>query len=235
MKERVFAICSGNGGVGRSTLAAALAFEAASEGQNTILLDACGPSRACDLLLGLESTVAFDLCDVLSGEAPLEYALCRAPQRENLRYCCASLDGVPFREVAGAALALRSLCDVLVVDLPAGELALETGLLAEDDVRVLIARPDDVSLRATENLLMRLAGEKGKAEAFLNRMRRESVKKGIQYDEDTASQILDRRFLGCLYEDDAMAARVGKGRSRFPLAAIGDGQLVRAVRAVLKA
>ena len=65
---KIWAVCSGSGGVGKTTLALALAIGAAQHGKRTILLDASGVSRSCDLLLGLESVITIDLGDVLSQQ-----------------------------------------------------------------------------------------------------------------------------------------------------------------------
>lgn len=234
MDKRIFAVCSGSGGVGKSTLAVALALGAASAGHDTILLDAAGPARSCDLLLGLENAVSLDLGDVLCGEADMEHTLVRVPAQERLRFCCTSLwRDAPFSEFMGAALALRSMCGTLVIDLPSGQIADEAGLLGERDMRVLLARPDDASLRVTERLLALAAGGSADTRLVLGRVRRELVRRGQQYDTDAVQQILDRPVLGVIPEDETMAARVGKGR-RFPFMPAADGQLSRLVRELLK-
>ena len=234
MKKRVFAVCSGNGGVGKSTFALALAMNAASAGMQTILLDASGASRSCDLMLGMESVVALDLTDVLCGQASLSHALYRVPQRDKLLFCCTSLLGnVPFSEFAGIVLALRSMCDVLVIDLPTGELALADGMLGEDDARICLARPDDASLRSTERVLMRISGEKAQRHVILSRVKREAVKKGFQYSEETAGQILDSVIAGCIFEDDELAAKVGKKQASFLSTGRARAQLDQAIRRLL--
>ena len=235
MANRVFAICSGTGGVGRSTLSAALAMRAAASGRETVLLDASGVSRSCDLLLGVESAVTLDLADVLSGQASLERALCRAPQQPKLRYACASLFGSsPIGELAGAALALRSMADAMIVDLPAGELLLGAGLLSEGDVRVVLARPDDASLRAAERMLALCAGERARSCVVLSRVTREQEKRGRQYGAEAAAQILDARPLGAIEEDEAMAAEVGRGKRRLLFGGAARAQLDRIADALLK-
>ena len=235
MEKRVFALCSGSGGVGKSTLALALACEAAAAGMQTILLDANGVSRSCDLMLGMESVVTTDLVDVLSGQASLQHALYSVPQRDKLRFCCTSLlSNIPSNEFAGVMLALRSMCDVLVIDLPTGDPALVTGLLGEEDVRVFLARPDDSSLRAVERMLMLTADEKAGSTVVLCRVKRELIKKGFQYAEETAAQILDRPIAGCIWENDAMAAKIGKRNAWFSIAGSARAQLDQIIRNLLK-
>ena len=234
MKKRVFAVCSGSGGVGKSTFALAVAMGAASSGMQTILLDASGASRSCDLMLGMESIVALDLTDVLSGQASLSHAIYRVPQRDKLQYCCTSLLGsIPFGEFAGIVLALRSMCDILVIDLPTGELALADGLLGEDDARICLARPDDASLRSMERIWMRISGEKAQRHIILSRIKREAVKRGLQYSEETAAQILDSLITGCVFEDEDLAAKVGKERAGFLPTSRARAQLDQIIRKLL--
>jgi len=61
---KIYAVCSGCGGVGKTMIALSLAVSAAKRGKRTILLDASGVSRACDLALGLENVVVLDMADV---------------------------------------------------------------------------------------------------------------------------------------------------------------------------
>ena len=216
-------------------LALALACEAASAGMQTILLDANGVSRSCDLMLGMESVVTTDLVDVLSGQASLQHALYCVPQKDKLRLCCTSLLGnIPLNEFAGAMLALRSMCDVLVIDLPTGDPALVSGLLGGEDMRVFLARPDDSSLRAVERMLMLTADEKAKSAIVLCRVKRELIKKGFQYAEETAAQVLDRPITGCIWEDDAMAARIGKRNAWFSFAGSARAQLDQIIKNLLR-
>ena len=233
----VFAVCSGSGGVGKSTLALAIALGAAAAGKQTILLDASGSARSCDLMLGLESAVALDLVDVLCSQANIDHALYIVPQQPALRFCCASLmDDTPISELSGAILALRSLCDVLVIDLPTGRAALETGLLGEGDARIVVARPDDISLRAAERVMMLCSGERATCHLVVNRYSREQEKRARQYGQDAVRAILDRPILACIPEDGEMAAQVGKGKGK-PLLFAGAARaaLDRMVKELLRA
>ena len=127
---KIYAVCSGCGGVGKTMIALSLAVSAAKRGKRTILLDASGVSRACDLALGLENVVVLDMADVANRQAGLEAALYKAPKYENLRFACASLyDDVPVTELTSTMLALHSLCDVLVIDCQTGHFAMGRELL----------------------------------------------------------------------------------------------------------
>ena len=107
---KIWAVCSGSGGVGKSTLALSLAVGAAKAGKKTILLDASGISRSCDLTLGLESIVVLDMVDVIARQADIQAALYRVPRHDGLRFACASLhEGVPVSEISTIKPALCAL------------------------------------------------------------------------------------------------------------------------------
>lgn len=202
---KIWAVCSGSGGVGKSMIALSLAVGAANMGRRTVLLDASGVSRSCDLALGLESVVVLDMVDVVSQQTDIESALYRVPRHLNLRFASASLyDSVPIQELSSALLALHSICDVLVIDLPTGQADLGAGLLGEQDVRIMVTRPDDASIRACERVIMRMQGERVEHVLAINRINRERLRKGTQYDAQTVQSILDCRLIGCIPEDSSI-------------------------------
>lgn len=228
---KIWAVCSGSGGVGKSTIALSLAAGAAKEGKRVVLLDASGISRSCDLLLGMESIVVFDMVDVVSRQADMEAAVYRVPGHEGLRFACASLqDSIPVAELASAMLALHSMCDILVIDLPTGQTDLGADLLREGDERIVITRPDDASIRAAERIMMRCVGESVGTSLVINRISRERVKRGYQHSQDAVQMTLDRMAIGCIPEDAAIAAAQCRGIPAIEC----DGPARTALRDLLK-
>lgn len=210
---RIWAVSSGNGGVGKSTVALSLAAGAAKNGKKTILLDASGLSRSCDLILGLESVVVLDMLDVLREQSGIEAALYPVARYENLRFACASLyDDVPVSEFSSIVLALNTLCDILVIDLPTGQADLGREILREDDRLMCIVRPDDASIRATERLLAR-APSVCACSLVVNRMSKEKARQKIHYTCEAVESLLDCGAVACIPEDASIPLSEKQGRA----------------------
>lgn len=211
---KIWAVCSGSGGVGKSMIALSLAAGAAKAGRKVILLDTSGISRCCDLILRLESVVTLDMLDVLRNQVGMESALCDVPQYPNLRFACASLyDDVPVAELSGMILSLNAMCDILVVDLPTGQADLGRGVMRAGDERLLITRPDDASIRAAERLMTRCTGDPAADSLVINRVSAERLRRRTQHAQGTVESLLDRAAIACIPEDVSIPASEQRGRA----------------------
>jgi len=228
---KIFAVCSGSGGVGKSTIALSLAVGAAKAGSQTILLDASGVSRSCDLIMGMESVVALDMMDVLGGQVGIQSALYPSARHERLRFACASLyDSVSASDLAGIVLALQTLCDVLVIDMPSGQIDPGLGVMKCGDERLVVTRPDDASIRAAERMMERAAHDQAGTCLVINRMSRDQIKRKTQYDQETVQAVLDRVAIGCIPEDSGIADAARRGKSAIE----SDGPAKAALHGMVK-
>lgn len=215
---KIVAVCSGCGGAGKSTTAVSLAVGAAKRGKQTILLDASGTSRACDLMLGMESVVVIDMLDVAKHQASIQTALYRVPGREHLQFACASLyAGASMNELSGVLLALRTMCDMLVIDLPTGSMLLGNDVLDADDALVLLTMPNDISLRAVERLVSEMGYVSASRHLVINHANAAWIKKQIQYDARTVEMLLDMPVTSVIAEDERIALCMGKKLSAIEI------------------
>ena len=83
-KTRTILICSGKGGVGKTTLTANLGIALAKQGAKTVVLDADFGLRNLDLLLGLENRIVYTAQEVLEENCRLDQALVKHKQEPNL-------------------------------------------------------------------------------------------------------------------------------------------------------
>ena len=75
---RVILICSGKGGVGKTTLTANLGISLARQGLTTAVLDADFGLRNLDLLLGLENRIVYT-CLLYTSPSPRDVEESRMP------------------------------------------------------------------------------------------------------------------------------------------------------------
>ena len=210
---KIWAISSGSGGVGKTTLALALAVGAAQKGKQVVLLDACGLSRSCDLLLGVESIMSIDLSDVLTQQMDIKSALYPVAQCENLKLANVSLySDVPLEEMSGVILAIQSMCDILVIDLPAGKSLAQEGIMNSEDEWLLVLRPDDAAIRSCERMMQGARGTGINTSLVLSRVRKERIKRGQQYAADAVSMLLDAPVMGMLPEDEMFIPTTAQGK-----------------------
>ena len=220
---KIWAIASGSGGVGKTTIALSLAVGAAHKSLKTILLDASGISRSCDLLLGIESVMTFDLLDALSEQTDIGKVLYPAAQCDNLLLTNVSIhESVSLTEFSGAILALQSMCDVLVVDLPTGIVSIEKKVWTAQDELIVVLRPDDASIRSTERLIQQMRGSSVGISLVLNHVRKDRVKKGLQYTQDAVCMMLDCPVLCSISEDDGCILEIGSGKAVHAATKIGS-------------
>ena len=211
---KIWAVCSGSGGVGKTMIALSLAAGAAKAGRRVILLDTSGVSRCCDLILRMESIVTLDMLDVLRSQISMESALYASERYPGLRLACASLyDDVSVSELSGMTLSLNALCDVLVVDLPTGQANLGRGVMRPGDERLFITRPDDASIRATERLMTRCAGGPAADSLVINRVSAARIRSRTQHAQGTVENLLDRVAVACIPEDPSIPASEQLGRA----------------------
>ena len=200
---KIWTVCSGSGGVGKTTIALSIAVGAAKAGYKTILLDASGPSRSCDLVLGLESILSLDIRDTLRDQIRMDAALYPIALYPNLRLACASLsEQTPVSELSSMILALHSLCDILVVDMPTAQYTLGRGIMRAGDERLFVVRPDNASIRSTERLMMHARNaDAASYSLIINRISRDRIKRKTQYPQSTVENLLDSPALACIPED----------------------------------
>ena len=121
---RVFAVMSGKGGVGKSTLSTALAEFYARQGKRVVLLDGDVGLRCADLMLNMQDRVIYDLGDLAEKNCEMDQALVAHPTLPNLRLLSApqmmSASEVKKKAMGRIITRLSDETDVLLLDAPAG-------------------------------------------------------------------------------------------------------------------
>ena len=119
----LFAVLSGKGGTGKTSVCAGIAIALAAEGKKILCIDCDVGLRNLDISLGMSECGALSFLDISEGGYPLERATAH-PQYPNLRFLTApmnrpveKIDPVPFGKMLRLA---RREYDYIFLDAPAG-------------------------------------------------------------------------------------------------------------------
>lgn len=200
-------IASGKGGVGKSTITAALGIAMAREGKKVCIIDADIGLRDQDVLLGLENRIVYDLLDVAEGSCTLEEALISPEGASRLSLLPASqfarakeLEPKAFRKLL---VKLKALFDIVLIDCPAGIERGVRGLMnGEIEESLIICTPDDVCIRNAERTCS-VMEKKGlpRPKLIVNRLVPELIRGGEMYSAATVAATLDLYLLGEIPDD----------------------------------
>ncbi len=125
-KTEILLTTSLKGGVGKSTVAANLAYNLGAAGKKTLLCDLDFGVRSLDLIMGVEDSMVFNICDYILDRVPFIKAAINDPRNENLYFLGApySYNGELTAEMfSRRLLELADKCefDYIILDTPGGD------------------------------------------------------------------------------------------------------------------
>lgn len=150
-------ITSGKGGVGKSTVAVALARLISDSGRSVVLMDMDMGMRSLDLMLGVQDNVVYDLADVCEGVCRIKQALVRVEQGKEFYLLNAAQtrgsEAITPHQVERVAQRILQRFDYLLLDCPAGVGRGFRNACAGADAAILVAAPDPIGLRDAERVV----------------------------------------------------------------------------------
>ena len=206
-RAKAWLIASGKGGVGKSMATAGLAVALSRQGKKVVVVDADIGLRDQDAILGLENRIVYDILDVINKGCTLDQALVKHSLYERLSLLPASqfarvknMDPKGFRKVISQ---LKSRCDFILIDCPAGvERGLRGVVDAADEV-ILVSTPDDVCIRDVEKTAGVLAQKEApRPRLIVNRLIPELIEAGEMYSAQVVAETLDLGLLGEIPQDE---------------------------------
>ncbi|WP_409483917.1 hypothetical protein [Arsenicicoccus dermatophilus] len=236
------AVQGASGGLGASSLVAAVAVRGAQSGRQVVCVDHVSSGGGLDVVLGIEQRPGLRWPDLRRARGHIDGAelVGALPSRRGVHVLAA--DRAHPHPVAGPAVravrdALVDAADLVIHDLPDPAAASWPGAVAGHDLVVLLAGslPHQVSAAAAGHALLREAGSSDGADR-----RTALVVRGRSGDDAHAlAGMLDLPLVAVLREDRALPGALARGAvpgaARGPLRDAADLVLLAALRPVVAA
>ncbi len=213
---RIILICSGKGGVGKTTLTANLGIALARLGKTVAVLDADFGLRNLDLLLGLENRIIYTAQEVLAKTCRLDQALVKHKQQPNLALLPAGnprmLEWLTPEDMQTIAGLLAERSDYVLIDAPAGiEQGFKNAAAASREA-IVITTPEVSAVRDADRVIGLLATmDVRPVQLVLNRVRPKMMANQEMLAVDDVTDILALPLLGLVQEDERVIVSTNRG------------------------
>lgn len=216
MPAQVVTVTSGKGGVGKTTAVANLAVALASDSSKVVCIDGDIGLRNLDVILGLENRIVYDIVDVIEGRCRLKQAMIKDKKLPNLHLIPAAQtrdkNAVSASDMNRLVKDLRSECDFILIDSPAG---IERGFknaIAPADRVLVVTNPEVSAVRDADRVIGILEAEdKGPGALILNRLNPNLVRKQEMLSADDVLDLLAIELIGIVPEDEGVLIGSNRG------------------------
>lgn len=213
---KIIITASGKGGTGKTTATANLGAALALRGHLTAVVDMDMGLRNLDIILGLESSIVYDISDVIDGTCSLDDALIKDKRYENLYFIPApqtrDTSMLESEDVEKIRRQLKSRFDYCIIDAPAGIDGGFTYAAMCADSAVIVTMPELTALRDADRAISVLE-DMGieDIKVIINRIRADMINKGIMMNADDCVDMLQVPVIGLVPDDEELLVSALKG------------------------
>lgn len=231
---KVWTIVSGKGGVGKSSIAAALAVQLAKSSLRTVVIDADIGLGSLDILFGLSEGVRYELKDSIEKLCCLNDALTMHPVYPSLSLLMGGQNAKPGDFSSDQWLkvinTLKKNNDTLLIDGPAGIGRGFKNLLGLSDEFILVATPDPVCLRDTHKTADLIGMKTGITPCLiLNQADKALLRRGAAQSPQAISSALKLPLLGVIQREPGLYRAMQEGKT---MAECGSNAVVKSIEQI---
>src|SRR5512143_397221 len=216
MSAQVITLCSGKGGVGKTTAVANIAVALAATGARVVCLDGDIGLRNLDVVMGLENRIVYDIVDVIEGRCKLRQSMIRDKHLPDLYLIPAAQTrdktAMSPSDMVRICNELRPDHEYILIDSPAG---IERGFknaIAPADRVLVVTNPEVSAVRDADRVIGILeAEEKGPGSLIINRLNPALVKNHDMLSADDVLDLLAVELIGILPEDENVIIGSNRG------------------------
>lgn len=203
---KVFAVTSGKGGVGKSTVSVGLSLGFSKQNYKVLLVDMDEGLPCLDIMLGIEEPCIFNLSDILLGKE-ISDVVYKSKRNENIHLIPAPetvgmIDAFAFTTFVNT---VKDLYDIVIFDFPAGiDFSLYT-CLPKETLFITVAFPDPVTVRDASVVSRKLYELGFHSRLIINNFQYKLTRKHIFKNID---EIIDQsalRLLGIVPKSEELA------------------------------
>ena len=212
---QIYLVASGKGGVGKTTVTANIAACLAKSGNRVLCFDGDLYLKNFDILMNKQDESVFDIQDMYLSRCDFDKAVLEHEEIKGLFFVPApSLveedAGEMYSYMMKLAVEISENYDFIFIDCPAGLSAVKK-LMTPDAVLLLVATPDQPSVRGAEKVAQ-IAYDKGaRARLIVNKVRPAMIKKKLAPNIDDIIDDTTVRLIGIIPDDKTVLSAAAKG------------------------
>lgn len=206
MAEKIF-VFSGKGGVGKSSVTAAISDSLLKMGKKVLCIDADIGFRSLDLILNVGNQVVYNWLDLIEDRCDKDKAILKT---ENLPDLLASPNepssSITFDSFKKMIDSVEESYDYIFIDSPAGSDSFHEIIAKVCNKALLVVTPDSICVRSAEVAVKRAENANNNIDIRLviNRFNKNEVIKGKQLKLDDVIDNVHVQLIGVVPEDDTI-------------------------------
>lgn len=221
--QKIITVCSGKGGVGKSTVACCCAAAVVCRRRRVLLIDADQGLAGLDILLGVVPPPVFDICDAAQGRCAVSKVAVPCEMLAGLNLACAAC-AAGKRCTAADLSKFCGICegqyDYIIIDAPAGIGEGFRTAVAACDEAVIVSTPDEVSMRAAARAGIEIEKAGKPDRLIINKYDRRLSRRGTAPSLDELIDTVLSRLLGVIPYDPEFARLARKSVLLLPRRAV---------------